>query len=171
MATDDDDLLWGYSTREGGPEWRPLTDLLGPHLATFFLWMNAMELFEDGRAHAYRHTAAGNALDIHADGRTLEYVGGGEYAAVHPVLAVRRAFAGWESCGPQDQDEQTMHELRLLHDRLVTAHGPATDLEPWWEKYGVAFPRLNTTDRTASRGGSTSATLPPDGNDPTEDAA
>lgn len=170
MATDDD-LLWGYSTLEGGPEWRPLADLLGEHLATFFRWLNAMEFLEDGRAHAYRHNAAGNALDIHVDGRTLEYVGGGQYAVVHPVVAVGRAFAGWESRGPQGQAEQTMHELRLLHDRLVAMHGPAPELEPWWKKFGALFPGSGAPDGTVSRSGSTSATVARDGDDPAEDAA
>ncbi|MFA9271912.1 MAG: hypothetical protein ACEQSX_14385 [Baekduiaceae bacterium] len=168
MDTDEHDLLWGCNSLGAGPDWRPLTDLLGEHLATFFRWLHVIEFFDEGIAHAYRHEATGRFLDIHTDGRTLRCVGGSAYALAHPVRVVGTAFAGWESRGPQDRADDTMRELRRLHGQLTRTHGPAPELEPWPEGIGVPFPQSGTAP---SPRGSTSATLPQDDGDPAEDAA
>ncbi len=168
MDTDENDLLWGCTSLGDGPNWQPLTDLLGEHLATFFRWLHVIEFFGEGVAHAYRHETTGRFLDIHEDGRTLRCVGGSAYAVAHPLWVVGTAFAGWESRGPQDRAEDTMRELRRLHRQLARTYGPAPELEPWPEDIGVPSPQSNMA---LPQRGSTSATLVPDDVDPTEDAA
>lgn len=168
METREDDLLWGCTSLGDGPDWKPLTDLLGEHLSTFFRWLHVIEFFDEGIAHAYRHEATGRFLDIHEDGRTLRCVGGSAYAVAHPIRVVGTAFAGWESRGPQDRADDTMQELRRLHRQLAKACGPAPELEPWPEGIGVPAPQLGTTPLPR---GSTSATVRLNDVDSTKDVA
>lgn len=138
MESPDDPRLWGFRTLAPGPNWNLLRHLLGDHLASFFRWTNAIDLLDNGIAHSYRHAATGRFLEIHEDGTTLEYLGGSDYAAAHPSHAIASAFAAWESHGPQDHSDQTIRELRRLHDDLAAAHGPP--FEPWPEELSVPFP-------------------------------
>lgn len=138
MDHEEDPSLHGYRNLDHGPDWRPLRELLGEHLASFFLWMNAVTLFGNGVAHEYWHRETGRFLDLHEDGRALEYVGGGHWAVVHPARAVASVFGGWESHGRQDHAETTMRELRAVHARIIATRGSAHD--PWPHRYGVPFP-------------------------------
>lgn len=101
MESPDDPRLWGFRTLDPGPDWNLLRQLLGDHLASFFCWTNAIDLLDNGLAHTYRHAATGRFLEVHEDGTTLEYLGGSDYAVVHPSHAIASAFAAWESHGPR----------------------------------------------------------------------
>lgn len=138
MDFDDEHPLRGYRHRDQPPDWHPLRDLLGEHLSSFFLWMNAVTFFRGGLAHEYWHRETGRFLDLHEDGRALEYVGGGQWGVVHPAYAVASVFGGWESRGRPSQAEHTMRELRAAHARIEAAHG--AEFEPWPHEYGVPFP-------------------------------
>lgn len=71
------------------PEWRPLTALLGEHLAEHFMWMHEIRLADGTAVHAYKHVHTRRYLHLAFDGRAFAYLGDA-YLRIETWLAVMR---------------------------------------------------------------------------------
>jgi hypothetical protein len=78
------------------PEWRPLTTLLGEHLAECFMWMHEIRLADGTAIHAYKHARTRRYLHLAFDGRAFVYLGAA-YLRIETRLAVMRVVPQRES--------------------------------------------------------------------------
>ena len=93
------------------PDWQPLYDLVGVHLADWFMWMFEIELDDGGRVHAYKHITTRCYFHQAVDGRSFVYLRGGGYREIDRRHAIDLVFAEWEELSPApDEDDVTALE-------------------------------------------------------------
>jgi hypothetical protein len=86
------------------PVWQPLVDLVGEHLAEWFMWMFEVELADQTPLHAYKHVSTRRYLHLTEDGRAFVYQPEADYAEIAPRQALRLVFAEWERLLPPPDD-------------------------------------------------------------------
>jgi len=93
--------LTGRSIRVDRPCWQPLIDLVGLDLVDWFMWMDALELSDGTRVHAYKHRATRRYFHLAEDGRTFAFIPSYSYAEISREEAIEEAFDGWETTLPE----------------------------------------------------------------------
>ena len=93
------------------PDWQPLYDIVGVHLADWFMWMHEVELDDGRRVHAYKHIATRRYFHLGVDGRAFVYVPGarlsapGTYREIDRLDAIDLVFLTWEELAPPPGEE------------------------------------------------------------------
>lgn len=102
------------------PDWQPLYDVIGVHLADWFMWMCEIELDDGVRVHAYKHIATRRYFHLGVDGRCFVYAPGGgleapsSYREISRREAIDLVFKTWEALfpGPEDEDRLALKRAR-----------------------------------------------------------
>ena len=103
------------------PDWRPLYDIVGVHLADWFMWMHEVELGDGHRVHAYKHIATRRYFHLGVDGRAFVYVPGarlsakGTYREIARLDAIDLVFLTWEELAPRPDEEDRAALERARH--------------------------------------------------------
>ena len=108
--------MWQYDE----PDWQPLYDIVGVHLADWFMWMHEVELEDGHRVHAYKHIATRRYFHLAMDGRAFVYVPGarlsapGTYREIDRLDAIDLVFLACEELvpGPDDDDRAALKRAR-----------------------------------------------------------
>ncbi|HEV2775008.1 MAG TPA: hypothetical protein VGV90_05400 [Solirubrobacteraceae bacterium] len=103
------------------PNWQPLYDIAGVHLADWFMWMHEVELEDGHRAHAYKHIATRRYFHLGVDGRAFVYVPGarlsspGTYREIDRLDAIDLVFLTWEELAPRPDEADRAALRRARH--------------------------------------------------------
>ncbi len=100
------------------PDWQPLYDLVGVHLADWFMWMFEIELDDGAHVHAYKHITTRCYFHLAEDGRAFVYLRGGGYREIDRRHAIDLVFDGWEelASGPEEDDVTALERAREAAD-------------------------------------------------------
>lgn len=76
------------------PDWAPLTAVVGPAIAEWFMWMFEVRLDDGLSVHAYKHVTTRRYLHLASDGRAFVYCGDSSYRAMQLTTALVRSLGG-----------------------------------------------------------------------------
>jgi hypothetical protein len=116
----DDQFLEGELHQYDEPDWQPLYDLIGVHLADWFMWMHEIELETGLHLHAYKHITTRRYFHLARGGTAFGYWMGGHYQEFPRRDAIDAVFREWEELTPPP-DAADLAALR----KACRAAGPA----------------------------------------------
>lgn len=94
------------------PDWQPLIDLVGVELTGWFMWMTEIELDDETRLQAYKHSCTRRYFHLALDGRAYAYVPRGRYREIDRQEAINVAFECWKNLCPQEDHDAIRAALR-----------------------------------------------------------
>jgi hypothetical protein len=90
-----DDPVFGHSVQGSVPEWRPLLEAVGEHLAGTFMWMFEVRLSDGRPLHAYKHIDTRRYVHLDPACNAFRYVGEHYYRRVDLADALEAALSPW----------------------------------------------------------------------------
>ena len=112
------------------PDWQPLYDIVGVHLADWFMWMHEVELDDGSRVHAYKHIVTRRYFHMGVDGRAFVYVprtrlsAPGNYREIDRLDAIDLVFLTWEELAPRPEEAD---RVALQRARQAAEHHQPLD--------------------------------------------
>jgi len=117
-----DQYLAGELHQYDAPDWQPLYDLIGVHLADWFMWMHEVELENGLHLHAYKHITTRRYFHLAADGAAFIYLSGGSYREIDRRDAIDAVFEEWAELTPPPDDAD-----RAALRKACRAAGPSAN--------------------------------------------
>jgi hypothetical protein len=85
----------GHSVQGSVPEWRPLVEAVGEHLAGTFMWMFEVRLSDGRPLQAYKHIETRRYVHLDPACNAFCYIGDDHYRRVELADALEAALSPW----------------------------------------------------------------------------